>query len=522
MVDGLVRAIGSGAFLADDLAVTFGVLFSAIWGISALYALVTVPSDERGRLFAYFVPAAVGGIGVAFAADAVSFYLCFALMALPSWGLVTHPRTAEAHRAGTAYLGVTVLGEALLLAALMLLAAEAKSIHLAELRGALAAAEHAGVAFALVVAAFGLKLGAIGASGALPLTYGTAPAGAASALAGATVKVGVLGLLRLLPLGEVVPDGWGAAVIVLGLLTAFGAAALGVLTATPKAVLGYSSASQMGLVLIGIGAGMADPAAGSWAIAAAVAYSVHHGLAKATLFLGEDVVRHATGRSRRIALAALALPALALVGAPLTSGFVAKYALKHAVHDAAGALPHLAGTLLSWAAVGTALLMIRFFVLLMAEPIGQGARTVGGAAAPRRAPGVLWAFMLALVAGATWLWPAGWAADAAHSALDPSSLFAATWPGLVALAAALLARQLARGAARLREGVVPPGDLVAGATRVVSAWLAPVPAPETASVRTRAAGLPRMLLEAEGFWTVWAFAAGVFVVVAVVLVLVAA
>lgn len=514
MMEGLSRIPGVGAYAVDSLAVTFGLLFAVIWGLSALYAAATVARGERVRFFAYFLLAAIGGVAVAFAADAVSFYLCFALMALPTWGLVTHAHTPEAQRAGTIYLTVAVLGEALLLAALMLLTSAAGSAVLADLRAAFLWSPNAGLAFALVVAAFALKIGAILVSGILPLTYTYTPPGAAVALAGASTTVGVLGLLRLLPLGEAVPESWGAALVVLGLATVFGAALLGVLTTLPASALGYSSASQMGFVLVACGMGLLAPEAGAPALAAATAYALHHGLAKAALFAGEDVVRRTSGAARRWALAALALPALALTGLPLTSGFAAKYALKYAIHAVESPLAPLAEELLPWAAVGTALVMLRFFALLLP-------------AAPRatrsRVPAALWGAMLVLVAGAVWLWPAGWAQSAGEAAFDPKLLWAGTWPVLVALAVALAAARALRSNERLRAGVVAPGDvLVAIARAAAAAPGAAKPQPVPGGTPDRQAGAwPRRLAGAETALTRWAVAAGVFLGLSVLLVLLA-
>lgn len=530
MIEGITRVLAGVSFGVDELSVTFGLLFAVIWGLSAIYAWSTVSRESRGRFFAYYVPAAVGGILVAFAQDAVSFYLCFALMALPSWGLVAW-RSDEAgrygrRRAGALYLIAAVVGEALLLAALMILTAEAGDTSLESLRSAMLVSSYGQLAFGLIVAAFGLKLGVIGVSGILPLTYGYAPTGAAAALAGATVKVGVLGLVRLLPLGEATEPTWSAIVIGLGLATAFGAALLGSLTTTPRAVLGYSSASQMGLVLIGIGAGLAEPSAGPAAIAAAVAYSLHHGLAKATLFLGEGVSRASAGRTRTVAIAMLALPAAALVGLPLTSGFAAKYALKDAVHAAPTSAAHLAESLLPWAAVGTALLMLRFFQLVLrressAQKIPVVAHAVYGA-------------MLLLVAGAVWAWPAEWVASAAKSLTHLSSLWVATWPAIVALAVGLAASWIARSVSRMSDsqidqkdplGLVTPGDVLVMAWQAATRLGARERAGAARSTPRRSLDwqrLGRLLTDADTTLTTWSVAAGLFVLLAALFVWIAA
>lgn len=513
-----MTAVGTGAmrfgagaltFALDEVGLSFLVLFAFLWTLSGAYAWVSVPVAERGRFFAWYAPSAVGGIAVALTADAVSFYLCFALMALPSWGLVTHARTAESRRAGAIYLTLTVLGEALLLGGMMLLAARAGSLELGALRDAAAASP---LALGMVVGAIALKIGSLPASGVLPLTYVHAPAGAASALAGASVKVGALAMLRLLPFGSGLAE-WQTALVVLGVATAFGAAILGVLTTSPRAVLGYSSASQMGLVTIAAGVGLGSPEAAALATGAIVGYSLHHGLAKSALVLGDDVVGRLAGRGRTLALAVLVLPALALVGAPLTSGFVAKYALKDAVHAMAGPLGHTVEALLPWMAVATAALMLRFLSLV------RGRET--DSARADRGTGALWAMLLVAVALACWLWPAEWARHAIESAFKPASMWAAVWPALVAGAGALAVVRAVRSQG-LRRGIVPPGDLLTfGASLAAQA---PHPRERSATrgdgpFRRFADALTNAALYGEARLIAWSVAGIVFVALVIVVAL---
>lgn len=502
-------------FVIDDVSLPFLLLFGTIWILTGLYTAATVDARGRARLFAYFIPSAIGGIGVAAAADAISFYLCFALMAIPAWGLIVHSGSAESRRAGAIYLTMTVIGEALLLAALVLLAVESGTTLLAGYPTVIADLPSAPLITGLVLAMIALKVGTLPFSGVLPLSYTYTPAGSAAALAGASAKVGALAMLRLLPAGGMAPE-WSSAVMLIGLATAFGAAVLGVLTTHPRAVLGYSSASQLGLILIAAGAGLSDPDVAVLAAGAVVAFSLHHGLAKAALVLGDDVVGRLQGRPRTAALVALALPALALVGVPLTSGFVAKYALKDAVHALSGPVPHLVYVLLSWAAVGTAALMIRFFVLSARQDRIE-TRSAG-------LPVALWSALLALVAGAAWLWPASWNDHATEAAFDPASIWTALWPGLIALAGWLLLTRLARsrGTSAL---VVAPGDVLVTAADAIERYgRADDPAggptaeaPEKTPVDASADPLAR----AEQAYLRWTVAATTFVLLGGIMVLLA-
>jgi formate hydrogenlyase subunit 3/multisubunit Na+/H+ antiporter MnhD subunit len=449
--------LGDLTFALDEIGASFLALFAFVWILSGIYAWFTVPAGDRARLFAYYLPAAVGGIAVAAAADAISFYLCFALMAIPAWGLIAHPRTHASRRAAAIYLSVTAVSEALLLAALVLMVNEAGGLSLTALRNSVADAPTAGAITALLLLSIGLKIGTLPASGILPIMYGHGPSGAAAALAGASTKVGALALVRLMPAGTM-PEGWTAIVMVLGLATAFGAAVLGVLTTTPRAVLGYSSASQMGLILVAAAASLSAPDAVSLAYGAVVAFSLHHGLAKGALMLGDDVVSRLSGRARALALAALAIPAISLVGVPLSSGFVAKYALKDAVHAVHGPVPEAVYALIPFTAIGTAALMIRFYLLVRRRP--QQPATAA------RTPTILWAVMLTVSVVAVWIWPAQWNTHAIESAFDVGSMWSAIWPALTAIAGAYILR-LAPARVRRLGGSVPPGDVLHTAARWV-------------------------------------------------------
>ncbi|MDY0340118.1 MAG: proton-conducting transporter membrane subunit [Coriobacteriia bacterium] len=499
-------------FAIDEISLPFLLLFSAVWILSGLYTAATLDTRGRGRLFAYFIPSAIGGIGVAVAADAISFYLCFALMAIPAWGLIVHSGSAESRRAGAIYLTLTVIGEAVLLAALVLLAVESGTTLLADYPAVLAELPSAPLITGLVLAMIALKIGTLPFSGFLPLSYTYTPAGPAAALAGASAKVGALAMLRLLPAGGMAPE-WSSAVMLIGLATAFGAAVLGVLTTHPRAVLGYSSASQLGLISIAAGAGLSDPGIAVLATGAVVAFSIHHGLAKAALVLGDDIVARLEGAQRKAALVALGFPALALVGAPLTSGFVAKYALKDAVHALSGPVPDLVYTLISWSAVGTAALMVRFFVLATRQDRIES-RPVG-------VPVALWSALLALVAGAAWLWPASWNDHAAEAAFAPASIWTALWPGLIALAGWLALTRLAphRDTSALR---VTPGDLLVSAADAVGRLGDTedhADAPTADSLEAAAVDMAEdPLVRAEQAYLRWTVAATTFVLLGVLLV----
>ena len=98
------------------------------------------------------------------------------------------------------------------------------------------------------------------------------------------IKAGLLAWLRFLPMGEISFPGWGILCLVIGLAGAFYAVAVGLTQDDPKTVLAYSSVSQMGIMMIGLGAGMMNAEAWPACLTALLIYSLHHGLVKGGLF----------------------------------------------------------------------------------------------------------------------------------------------------------------------------------------------------------------------------------------------
>ncbi len=420
-------------FGVDATTSVFLALTLVLWLVAALFAAGYLAADPRRRRFwVFFAATFVGNLGLVLSRDGVSFYLFFALMTFAAYGLVVHAGDTAARRAGRIYIVLAVLGEASLLAGLMLAAAEASGLAIEQLRAAAAASAQRELIVALLVAGFGVKAGILGLHVWLPLAHPVAPTPASAVLSGAMIKAGLLGWLHFLPLGEVALPAWGAALAAAGLVAAFYGALVGVAQDDAKTVLAYSSVSQMGLMTVALGAALAAPALADAAIAAAAFYALHHGLAKGALFLGTGV---APGTRQPLLYAALLAPAFVLAGLPFTSGAAAKHALK-------AALPEwdAVALLVSLAAVGTTLLMVRFAVVAAKSGHRNNART-------SRLALVAWLACAAASLAAAWLPWAG----------APPPAWDDVWPA--GAGAALAALGAWRGAP-WRRWRVPPGDVL--------------------------------------------------------------
>lgn len=452
-----------GGHLGVDAVARVFLLFTAlVWTASGVYARSYLAEDaHRTRYFVYHLLTLAGNLGLIVATDLANFYLFFSLMTFAAYGLIVHEGSREALRAGRVYIVLSVLGEAMLLAGGLLAAVHAGSLEAEAVAGAVAAAPRRDLIIALLFWGFGVKAGALPLHFWLPLAHPVAPTPASAVLSGTMIKAGLLGWLRFLPLGEAALPGWGALVIGLGLAAAFFAAVAGAVQRDPKTVLAYSSIGKMGVMTVGVGVGFLEPSAWPVAAAAVAVYATHHALAKGALFLGVGVARaELSGRLQRgLVLAGVLLAALAIVGAPLTSGSIAEHYLEGAAHHAPAEWPRWLGVLLPLAAAATTLLMVRLMVRLVQGSPGE----------ERHPPSAgVWLPWLALLLGvATLLW---WVPRRYAPGLEPPHLpdlaaaWAGVWPILLGGALYWLALLLARWTgARLR---VPAGDVLVPLERV--------------------------------------------------------
>lgn len=415
---------------------------SLLWTGAGLYARTYMKGDPKaGRFAMWWLLTLAGSLGTFVVADIASFYLVFALVSLSAFGLVAHEGTPGARRASFIYMALAICGEAFLLLAFVMLAAGSRGNPLiGEALASLPGSPYQDATITLLILGFGLKMGLVPLHVWMPLAHPVAPMPASAVLSGIVVKAGVIGLIRFLPLDVGLPD-WGAALMALGLLTAFYAVLVGITQQHPKTVLAYSTVSQMGFIATLIGAGMAvgSPLTGDFA----AYYALHHMLVKGALFLGVGVVAASGALSLAWIMPVCAVLALSLAGLPLTSGALAKYAAKGLMGD------HLVAALATLAASGSALLMLHFLRLL-----GDYSKAPEDA---RAAPGLVvpWAGIAAasfivpllLLEPATGYVPA--------SMLSLGAVWKSGWPVLLGGLLYLLLRRV--------EGRLPPvpeGDIV--------------------------------------------------------------
>ena len=288
-------------------------------------------------------------------------------------------------------LVVTGLGDMLMLGGLLLIYVYAGTLNFLELYATAPdwlAAMSASPGMVILVTLL-LLAGPLGKSAQFPfhewLPEAMAGPGPVSALihAATMVKSGVYLVARLVPLfyygywvAGIGEAGWFFLLTAwLGAFTAFLAATQGLVALELKKVLAYSTVSQIGYMMLGLGVAGLAPGLLAGGYTAGVFHLVSHALFKACLFLCAGTVIHAVHSFYLSDMGGVraALPltwgfmlvaALSLMGAPPLPGFWSKDAVLLATIDAS--LP-LFGLALLTAAI-TAAYTVRMFALVFHGP----------------------------------------------------------------------------------------------------------------------------------------------------------
>ena len=240
---------------------------------------------------------------VTLADNVLTFLLMWEGMSLTSYFLVMTEADEEGTRsAGLWYIGMTHAGLVMILAAFLLFAGGTGMGAFADLR-AIAPTLNPGVRdtiFVLAFLGFGSKAGIVPLHVWLPRAHPAAPSHVSALMSGVMIKMGVYGLLRLvLDLLGGGPAWWGGLVLAVGAVSAL----LGVLYALMehdlKRLLAFHSVENIGIILIGIGAGLMFHRYGLMPLAAlgfigGLYHVLNHATFKGLLFLGAGSVLHAT------------------------------------------------------------------------------------------------------------------------------------------------------------------------------------------------------------------------------------
>jgi multicomponent Na+:H+ antiporter subunit D len=302
----------------------------------------------KAKYLSLFLLMVAGMNGVVLSGDIFNLFVFLEVASLASYALVGFGCGHEELEASFKYTVLGTIASLFVLFAIALVYGNTGALNMAYISKTIhGSGVNAGLGFALglFIVGFGLKAALVPFHAWLPDAHPSAPAPISAMLSGVLIKtLGVYALARVVfnIFGVSLSVGW--LLIVLGILSMVAGAFLAIGQWDIKRLMAYSSISQIGYVVLGIGLGALLLAEGNSLVWASLAifgglfHLVNHAVYKSLLFLTSGSVEMATGTRELKQMGGLAgkLPftraactvaSASIVGIPPFSGFWSKLIL---------------------------------------------------------------------------------------------------------------------------------------------------------------------------------------------------
>jgi multicomponent Na+:H+ antiporter subunit D len=300
----LIPAIGNGLrvellgarFALDSVSLLFLVAVNAVAFACVIYATSYIGHlGGRGKFFALLLIMVLGLNAMLLTRDLFSLYVFLEVASIASYVLVAFGLEHDGIEASIKYLLLSAVATSMILLGIALVYLNTGILEFDALKGILSAP--AGplpaiflLAAALFIGGFGLKAALMPFHAWLPDAHPSAPAPISAMLSGVVIKVaGVYALIRVFlyiypAIGQI-----QNVFLILGTLSMIAGAVLAYFQRDFKRMLAYSSISQIGYIMIGLGL---------WNLLGLVGALFHvfnHALFKSLLFLNSGAVQYRLG-----------------------------------------------------------------------------------------------------------------------------------------------------------------------------------------------------------------------------------
>ncbi|MGN0242471.1 MAG: complex I subunit 5 family protein [Lachnospiraceae bacterium] len=331
-------------FTIDSFRLLQVLLSIYMWLVALIFAVPFFRKTEqegfrRKRVYIVTLLTLLATVLVFLSADFYTLFLFFEWMSLLSFLWVIQDESTQALHAGKVYLAVGILGGLVMLMGIFLNYA---------LPG-----QHPYAVAACLLFGFGSKAGILFLHVWMAGAYTQSPSPVSALFSGMLSKIGVFGIIMISTMILPGDKTWGLLILSLGAATMLAGAFLAIFQVNFKRMLAYSSMSQIGFILIGIGmyTMLIHESEALWN--GIVLYMANHSICKLIFFLiaailgmnleslDIDSIR-GFGRHKKGLHICYALSALGISGIPFFSGYISKTLLHESLLEGMAAFPEIA------------------------------------------------------------------------------------------------------------------------------------------------------------------------------------
>ncbi|MBU3189292.1 complex I subunit 5 family protein [Clostridium bowmanii] len=342
------NVMGTGLHLKLDMfRYVFVCLTTMIWFLTTLYSTqYLINHKNRNRYYLFFMLTLASTIGIFISENFLNLFTFFEIMSFTSYALIINDEDDYSHNAGNTYIIMAVTGGLILLMGLFLLYNSTQTLDISELRVKVSILGNIKyLIVTLIIIGFGVKAGMVPLHIWLPKAYPAAPTPATVVLSAVLAKTGIFGIILTI---EVIMSGdfiISIIILVIGFLNMFIGGILAMMQRNVKRILAYSSMSQIGYILVGIGLIGILKENRIIAIYGTLYHVINHGIFKALLFMGTGTIYLVLnelsinkiggfGIDKHLLKILFFIGMLSIIGMPGFNGFTSKTMLHEAIIEA--------------------------------------------------------------------------------------------------------------------------------------------------------------------------------------------
>ena len=327
-----------------DLLNGFVCIIIAFIGLMVgIYSIESITKELPNKIipfYSIFLLLITGLMGMTITGDIFNFYVFLEISSLTAYALIAMGDRGDGVVASFNYLIMGTVAASFILLGIGYLYAVTGSLNIADMQGLLPVIYDSRVvlaALAFFMVGFSIKVGLFPLHAWLPDAYTHAPSAASALIAGLMTKVGAYAMIRFMfsvftpefviditRMAEILT--WAAALaIIVG-------SVLAIAQSDIKRMLAYSSISQIGYILLGVGLVNVIGMQGG------LLHILNHSLMKCALFLVAGAIFYRTGirnlhqfqglgKKMPVTTTVFLIAGLSMIGVPGTVGFTSKWYL---------------------------------------------------------------------------------------------------------------------------------------------------------------------------------------------------
>ncbi len=333
-------------FVLDGLSIFMLCIINLIAFLSGFYAISYIKKyTAENNFYALFSLMVAGMNGVILTGDIFNLFVFLEIAVIASYALVAFGIEKEELEASFKYQVLGGLASLLILFSIGLLYWNTKTLNIADIATLIKAGTYNKILIfsqLVLIVGFGLKAAIIPFHAWLPDAHSSAPSPISSMLSGVLIKaIGIYTIIRLFFNMFAISYEIALTLTTLGVLSMIVGSLLAVGQWDIKRLLAYSSISQIGYIIMGVGIGLlilttnGNKTIAALSIFGGLFHLVNHAVFKGLLFLSAGAVEHRTGIRDLHKLGGLSgkmpvtsssslIASLAISGIPPFNGFFSK------------------------------------------------------------------------------------------------------------------------------------------------------------------------------------------------------